>query len=258
MSPSLRSVIGRVVPTKLHSWLHRVHVARVDKVERHVAAATGRIVAAGPFAGTRLAANPMWNRSAVYLSGAYESELHGAIEELIDRDPTTVIDVGCADGYYAVGLALRLRAARILAFDVDENAQAACTLNADANGVRERVEVKGLCTAAMLGELANESTLLVVDCEGGELDLLHPDQVPALATAAILVELHDFVDPQISSTILDRFNSTHVARLVTAQPRDPSGWPALDGLTALERATALDERRPTDPHPMQWAVLLPR
>lgn len=214
-------------------------------------------MAAGPFRGLRLVAEPMWNGLASYLCGSYESELHALLEELVAAAPTTVIDVGCADGFYAVGLALRLPAARIHAFDIDPRARAACEHNGEANGVRDRLTVHGLCTPAILDELLDSDTLLIVDCEGAELDLLAPSEAPRLASATILVELHDFVDGRITPTILGRFSTTHAARLVSAVPPDPSRWSALSGLSPEDRTLAIDERRPSHPHPMQWAVLVP-
>ena len=44
-----------------------------------------------------------------------------------------------------------------------------------------------------------------MDCEGGEVDLLQPDLAPNLRYSDVLVELHDFLNPTISETILSRF-----------------------------------------------------
>lgn len=54
-----------------------------------------------------------WAWSVPNLVGSYESELHLQIEQLILERPQVVIDVGCAEGYYAVGLAQRLPDATI-------------------------------------------------------------------------------------------------------------------------------------------------
>jgi hypothetical protein len=55
-----------------------------------------------------------------------------------------VIDVGCAEGYYAVGMARRMPATRVLAFDLDLNTQRVCTELIAKNKVTDRVTVGAL------------------------------------------------------------------------------------------------------------------
>ncbi|MDZ7906377.1 MAG: hypothetical protein U5N55_11810 [Cypionkella sp.] len=53
--------------------------------------------------------------SPARLLGAYEASLHPVIKDICTCDYAQIIDVGCAEGYYAVGLARRLPAARVFA-----------------------------------------------------------------------------------------------------------------------------------------------
>jgi hypothetical protein len=46
--------------------------------------------------------------------GTYERELHRVIERAIWRRPKYVLNIGCAEGFYAVGLAIRLNDAQVL------------------------------------------------------------------------------------------------------------------------------------------------
>jgi hypothetical protein len=102
-------------------------------------------------------------------------------------------------------------------------------------------------------------TLLVVDCEGCELNLLRPDRVPALRHADLIVELHDFVDPRATDTIVGRFSGSHTVTLVESVERrsDSEVYPALGCLPRSVWDQTLAEYRPRDPHPMRWAVLEP-
>jgi ribosomal protein L11 methyltransferase len=56
------------------------------------------------------------------------------IELLLDQEPSPVVDVGCGSGVLAIAAA-KLGFAPVLALDSDENALAATTANAAANGV---------------------------------------------------------------------------------------------------------------------------
>ena len=56
-------------------------------------------VANGPFKGMRYAAAQSVGSALLpKLLGSYESELHGALEEMFVRKYTTVVDIGCAEG----------------------------------------------------------------------------------------------------------------------------------------------------------------
>ena len=48
--------------------------------------------------------------------GIYESELHDILEEICSKNYSTIINIGAGEGYYAVGLALRIPTSMIYAF----------------------------------------------------------------------------------------------------------------------------------------------
>jgi hypothetical protein len=188
------------------------------------------------------------------LLGTFEQELAPAIEEVIASAPSLVVNIGAAEGYYAVGLALRLPESHVVAFEMDSAAAARCVELAELNGVADRVRLKGLCTPAELASLDLEGALVVCDCEGCELSVIDPSSAPGLRQAELIVELHDFVDPSISRVIKDRFGGSGRVEIVGTAPRDPALVEELAGHTAAEAALAVDEHRPG---PMEWAVVRP-
>ena len=217
------------------------------------------LVATGPFAGMRYIDNAHGSRLIPKLVGSYESELHGVIARMINAAPKLVVDVGCAEGYYAVGFARALPQAKVAGFDISAEARRLCGELAELNGVSDRVAVEGRCDWATLGRLPLAGALVIVDCEGFELELLRPDQVPGLVHASILVELHDCFVPGLTSELLGRFEATHRIEIIPMQGRDPDGYPTLRGLGASERARAIDEDRRVNGRPIeqQWAFLEP-
>ena len=228
------------------------------RVTSEIVARNGPTVQAGPFAGLRLPTTRSWYGSlAPLFVGSYEAELHDLIEEFIASKPLRVVNVGCAEGYYAVGLARRIANASIYAFDIDERARLLTYRTARMNGVSARVHIAGACTFHRLEEILIPHTIVIMDCEGCELQLLQPENAPSLQQATLLVELHDFVNPEISQTVLARFAATHSSRIIHAVRRDPTGYAALDGLKRSDRVLAVDERRPTEPRPMEWVALEP-
>ena len=57
------------------------------------------------------------------LLGCYEQRLQPYISAAIEKRYSTVLNIGCAEGYYAVGLARAMSDAKPLAFDTDPKAQ---------------------------------------------------------------------------------------------------------------------------------------
>src|SRR5262249_31702651 len=100
---------------------------------------TSLIVPYGPFAGMRCTTSAVLPR----LIGSYESELHETIRFLAARGYERMINIGCGEGYYAVGLARLLSSAHVFALDSEATAQSSCRALAEANGVAERVTILG-------------------------------------------------------------------------------------------------------------------
>ena len=217
--------------------------------------AQGGSVLSGPFAGMTMLPEASWGDGdlAPKLLGCYEAELHPAIAKAISRAPKNVINVGCAEGYYAIGMARALPQSRIFAFDISEKAQAICHRAAAANQVGARATVGGACTRDTLRAAISEQdrTLLLVDCEGDELQLLDPDQVPGIQACDVIVECHDFLNPSITSILKERFSASHDIEIVSEGPRDPNQFPSLQRWGSLDRWLAVNENRPVT---MNWLV----
>lgn len=241
----------RVLPSR------RRHDARTRRIEHALGVDRERVVRAGPFTGMRYIDDSIGSSLIPKLLGSYELELHGAIEMLLDgAGVETILDVGSAEGYYAVGFALRCPWATVTAYDSSPRARELCRRMAALNGVADRVRVHGRIAPEQLRRALVPGALVFCDCEGYERTLIDIAKVPELAEANALVELHDFVDPTISTTLAARFAPSHRVELVDSRARDPRELAdLLAPVDPADRAHALDEGRPG---PMQWAVLTRR
>jgi hypothetical protein len=199
---------------------------------------------------------------AAKLLGAYECELHDALERLIARAPQLIINVGSGDGFYVVGLARRVPTARVIAVDPDPIAQRACRQTAEQNHVAGRVAHHVLLDApALQRELAPATVLAgtpnaaralcVVDCEGFEDSLLDPVAVPSLRQADLLIETHDFARPGVTARLSERFASSHHIERIEITARTVADYPELSDLPAATAQGLLDEFRHV---PQSWLV----
>jgi hypothetical protein len=93
----------------------------------------GAQIRSGLFAGMSYLPDASEGSLMARLLGTYEAELRPHIEALVAEGLDCVIDIGCAEGYYAVGLAYRFPNLEVFAFDIDETARTACAA-ASPNG----------------------------------------------------------------------------------------------------------------------------
>jgi hypothetical protein len=182
---------------------------KLDYTERF-----GDTVSAGPFKGVRLIAE--FSELPKFL-GLYESALHAVIEELLRRPYDVMLNIGCAEGYYAVGFAHAMPQLRLHAFDIDPVQRNRCEQTARLNGLEGRISVSGLFEGRMFDTFADQRTLVICDIEGAEVGLLQPDKWPSLTKMDFLVELHEGVHPDIRAVFDDRFRHTHDVRYIERQ-----------------------------------------
>lgn len=239
----------------LHNVLRLAAKHRALLLQNTLLSAFGPQILSGPFAGMTFVRNVAEGCCVPKLLGCYEQELHPYLEQAIARDYAHVLNIGVAEGYYAVGLARRMPKAKVFAFDIDENAQRTCAEVAKANGVAERVRVGGLFRGEDFASFATERTLLVCDIEGAEKALLDPRAYPALRKMDVIVELHDCIEPGLSATIPERFAATHDITLVKQTGRAAPLPPVFEQLSHLDQLLAVWEWR-TGPTP--WAIMKAR
>jgi hypothetical protein len=218
----------------------------------------GWVVRSGPFEGMKLSDRRSWSDGDILpkLIGCYEAELHECVRQVAAAAPDLVVNVGAAEGYYAIGLARLIPNCTVHAFDTAQASQDICRLAAGLNGVGDRVFVGGRCTPDLLQTVlaGAAAPFLFCDCEGYERHLIDPEQVPALRSTSILVECHDFVEAGITQTLVDRLSPTHTLTMIHEGARDPNASPFLRTFGSLDRWLAVCEYRPTMMH---WLVARP-
>jgi hypothetical protein len=139
----------------------------------------GTSVMQGPLVGMNFLAQSAEGCHIAKLLGCYEQPLQPFIEAAIEANYQTILNIGCAEGYYAVGMARGMPATQVLAFDLNPKAQEVCTALAEQNGVSERVHaLKGMN--------------IIVESH----------------------ESHECLIPGITQLLIDRFKDSHQITLV--------------------------------------------
>lgn len=219
----------------------------IPALEQRFISEHGATVHAGPFQGLQYIERSAGSSLLPKLIGSYEQELNEELEKLLKIPFKTIIDVGCAEGYFAVGCAWRVPNAQVFAFDTNPGAQALCQELSNLNKVK--VHIGRRCTPATLEDRIKGVTLVICDCEGYEVELLDPIKAPSLLRASIIVEIHGTAKP-----LLDRFVTTHHIVFIFSRERDIDAFPLIAHFTAEGRKLSLAEFR----HGIQqWAVIVP-
>jgi len=219
------------------------------------------VVASGPFKGLRYPAVRSYGSALLpKLLGSYESELHEALETLLTNDYATVVDIGCAEGYYAIGIALRSPHAKVYGFDTSPDARVICLEMAKLNGVANRVTIGSFCDENTLRATSlGKRSLIICDCEGYEGTLFTTDLAAFLAPHDLIIETHDFIDIELSAKMREVFAATHHIQSIKStddiQKAHTYSFPQLLPYDRRTRRLILSERRPGT---MEWLVMTPR
>jgi len=193
--------------------------------------------------------------------GIYECELAQFLLKWSVVPFQHIINVGAGEGYYALGCAMLWPLATVTAFETNGEGRSMLLRNVQLNGVQSRVRIMGHCWREELDATigGGETSLVIMDAEGAEGELLAPRKIPSLANAYIIVEIHDFIDERLGEIVLSQLKSSHVIEEVRTRNRtfwdfqEPrSFWLRFWLLPYLKKYA--DEFRPG---PMRWFCCTP-
>ena len=260
---SIRTSLKNILPeaavvamVRVNRYLRRTPIEHEAVALYHQVGRPSTIIG-GPFRGMNYITESTCGMILPKILGIYELELQPLLESAVALGPDLVIDVGSAEGYYAVGLARRLPNARVVCFDVDRFARHLLKDMVRRNGVEAQLEIRDTCTPDALKPLLASASrpLVICDCEGYEDELLDLSRCPALAGAWIVVEVHEFIRPGVSERLMKRFQGTHEVTVIDARPRTPSDCTDHLGIPDSQLALAVSEFRPDG---MQWYSMVPK
>ena len=199
-------VIGRNLIIRKILWkILDKHFVTITGVRREMLgerllAESNRRVMNGFFQGMKLGKLTWGARDAgPMILGTYEYEVQSAIM----NSPSTykiLIDIGAADGFYAIGSLLNLRFEKAICFESNPKSRIAIKDNAKENAVEDRISVLGTADKEfakfLIDDLGFESSemIFLVDIEGGEFEILTAEIFDSLPDSIFIVEIHETVE----------------------------------------------------------------
>lgn len=238
--------------------LNQLTKDRCKELTPYIYQKTGGKVLTGPFTGMVIVPKTADNgHVASKLLGVYEDELHDWIYDAVESNPDLVMNIGCAEGYYAVGLCRLLPNVAAMAVDIDIKANSAISENLMANVINGLDVYVRRATCEWIEDRLNltEKPLIVMDCEGEEITLLDPNCVPSLLKTRVIVECYDTPLDSITDTLIKRFSATHTIQQTISQYKDPYQFEFLKEFSDSDKCCLVNECRATS---ATWLYMVPK
>lgn len=216
----------------------------------------GKVIA-GPFTGIKMRKESFYSSIYGKLLGSYESELHEFINMILKIQPSLIIDIGAAEGFYACGFATKCPNAKIIAYEADSRFRYFLKRNCIENKVEKNVEILGECLPNNLNQALdkkNEKVFILCDAEGSEHEILDLERCPGLANAIILVETHEFAVPGVTKFLKNKFQNTHKINEIYSCERNIKDIKVIRQNIPKKKFDYFFKERPFQ---MQWLWMMP-
>lgn len=123
------------------------------------------------------------------LFGTYEAELHDIIKKIIKKNYQRIVDIGSAEGYYAVGIPYAKKDQEIEVVAIEISKIAIKNLRKLVkNNIKNQVTINDKFESKKYYD--NKETIVIMDCEGAELDYLRKIDKEYILKWDFLIEIH--------------------------------------------------------------------
>lgn len=233
-----------------------------DKGLRRVIERHGYQVAYGPFMGMQLNPTPFWHHYdlAPQILGTYEEHVTQKLVSFAQDGAEGFIDIGAADGYFAVGMSFSKIFHKVYAFEIADAGRQRILQNAGRNRVSTSLIVRSEADVDSVREIvqSGEKWVVLIDIEGAEFDLLSMEMLSVLCKCSIVVELHPWLvngGEGDEAELIQRASSLFDVKLMRRETYRPNDFREFDDFSDEERLVVLGEGRQKN---MRWMVLTPK
>ena len=242
----------------------RLHFKNLKKnILNTILSIHGYQVAYGPFKGMQLNQCRNWSRYDLItqILGTYETHVLQKLIAFSKGKNNVFIDLGSADGYFAVGMAFSGVFDHVYAFEKDFEMQRIIKNNAQLNDCESKMSILGKSNEASLKSIVSqckESITILIDIEGDEYDLLNPKMLSSLSHCSIICELHPWMKKDgkaLQKALLSEASAFFDIELIYRESYNPNDFEELSCFNEEERLIALSEGRGPNMH---WLVLTPK
>jgi hypothetical protein len=185
------------------------------------------------------------------LLGVYEQPLQDILKTFPIHSYERMLNIGCAEGFYAIGFALKYKDLEVVAFDVNDRAKEAAKKLAEQN--KFNINIQGLFDFETFSKYIDKKTIIFCDIESYEKFLLDPSKNLNILHYDFIVESHEFMDSNITNILKDRFEKTHNITFISDnKKRHFENLNFMETLSDNEISCCIEESRPG---PTPWLIM---
>ena len=187
--------------------------------------------------------------------GIYESQLQIFVKDAILKKPDLVVNIGCGDGYYGLGLAKLLPDVKCVLVDKNDSELNRSKNNALINNIQNADFMLDISHEELSSLVSSHNNpFIIMDIEGDECRLLDPSKYNNLSKCTMLIECHDFICNNITNLLVSRFASSHKIYIVS----DSEKYIMDDFLNKISLDDKLSFQFEGRPDNMKWLYMTPR
>jgi predicted O-methyltransferase YrrM len=190
----IKTIVGFVCVGLLKLLSQQTTEQSKMRLLKHLRHLYGEKVEYGLFKGMKLGFKVWWSKYDLITKflGVYEEHILDQLNRFYSTSNVPFVDIGAADGYFAVGVARLNWAEKVFAFEISPTARSTLKENAERNNCINKIDIRGEAT---LDEIANIITVhpcvfVLVDIEGAEYELFNDKLLDLLKHCTIIIELH--------------------------------------------------------------------
>ena len=254
----LLEAISKISFNKLELRIDKVVEKKRIALSNKVSKIFNNTVQEGPFKGMIISEDQFWGPGdkASKILGLYEKEIQNLLNHIQEKNNfPTFIDIGGADGFFAVGSVKNNLFKNCEVFEISKRGRQSIEESAIKNNVADLISIKSEANEKTLSSIENiNNSVILCDIEGSEYDLFSENLIKNMHPSNVIIEIHK--NPDISlNEFEDKFKNLFSIDKITQGPRSLKGFGELKNFNDNNRSLLASEGRS---YIQEWWHLSPK
>ena len=205
------------------------------------------VVKYGIFKNLKMNHEISWGRGdiASKIYGFYENKIQ---QKLKDINSPILIDIGAADGFFAIG-ALKSKICEFCyAFEETKKSRENLSKTAQINNVQNKLSIIGKATkdnffSLLPSEINFSKVTILCDIEGGEFDFFSDEILKTIKYSNIIIEIHKNHNKNLEIVLLERVKKYFDVSIIIDNDKNFENVSELHTLNDIDRNLICSEGR---------------
>ena len=251
-------VLSKITLKKLELRIDKVVEKKRIILSSKISKMYNNTVQQGPFKGMVINEDQFWGQgdSSSKILGLYEKEIQDLIVSIQkDKNYSTFVDIGGADGYFAIGSLVNNLFEKCEVFEISKKGRISIQKNSKQNNVYDSIKIHDKASKRSLIKIDNiNNSLILCDIEGGEYELFDEKLINEIHPSDIIIEIHKDKENTLVN-FEKRFTKSYSLTKIMQEPRSLKNFKELENMNDNNRALITSEGRS---YVQEWWHLSPK